>query len=266
MVVLLSEQLSKTAAVLERRGRFSSSHFLPESARTLAAIAFHAARKIGEEFLVAPNFAGNAFQQGISDGCSLLGLCDYKSNPRTARGAVESRKCGGQQQRNWVQLASVIAARNPAIKSKSGKIRQSPAQFLSKSGCALIPLLLHPSISGKIRHFLANSFNFRPTRALRNKSVKFRISPSISGCARLGCTLPRATVRKDHAKSAKNETRQKMVEILFRLSLLHFYTCTNVQAPFRHSEFLSRLGSTFQTTMTTCAVSPLTRILIRVVV
>ena len=45
---------------------------LPESAQTLAGIAFRAAGKSGNNFPAASKFAGKPFQQGVSDSHSLL--------------------------------------------------------------------------------------------------------------------------------------------------------------------------------------------------
>ena len=45
---------------------------LPESAQTMAGIAFRAAGKTGRNFPAASKFAGKPFQQGISDSHSLL--------------------------------------------------------------------------------------------------------------------------------------------------------------------------------------------------
>ena len=56
---------------------------LPESAQTLAGIAFRAAGKSGNHFPAASKFAGNPFQQGISDSHSLLEfseICKYIRN------------------------------------------------------------------------------------------------------------------------------------------------------------------------------------------
>ena len=53
---------------------FQQPFSLPESARTLAGIAFRAARKSVRTFPAASKFARKLFQQGISDSHSLLVL------------------------------------------------------------------------------------------------------------------------------------------------------------------------------------------------
>ena len=51
---------------------FQQPFSLPESAQTLAVIAFRAAGKSGNNFPAASKFAGKPFQQRISDSHSLL--------------------------------------------------------------------------------------------------------------------------------------------------------------------------------------------------
>ena len=52
----------------------------PESAQTLAGIAFRAAGKLGTNFPAASTFARRPLQQGISDNHSLLNFSDCKRN------------------------------------------------------------------------------------------------------------------------------------------------------------------------------------------
>ena len=60
------------AAFPQARPIFQQPFSLPESAQTLAGIAFRAAGKSGNRFPAASKFAGKPFQQGISDSHSLL--------------------------------------------------------------------------------------------------------------------------------------------------------------------------------------------------
>ena len=64
------------AAFPQARPIFQQPFSLPESAQTLAGIAFRAAGKSGNHFPAAPKFAGKPFQQGISDSHSLLEFSD----------------------------------------------------------------------------------------------------------------------------------------------------------------------------------------------
>ena len=89
---LISEELKKAVAVSEekiqqrsRRPRpiFQQPFSLPESAQTLAGIAFRAAGRSGKNFPAASKFAGKPFQQGISESHSLLDLTDYLSGIET---------------------------------------------------------------------------------------------------------------------------------------------------------------------------------------
>ena len=64
------------AAFPQARPIFQQPFSLPESAQTLASIAFRAAGKSGNHFPAAPKFAGKPFQQGISDTHSLLEFSD----------------------------------------------------------------------------------------------------------------------------------------------------------------------------------------------
>ena len=60
------------AAFPQARPIFQQPFSLPESAQTLAGIAFRAAGKSGNHFPAASKFAGKPFQQRISDSHSLL--------------------------------------------------------------------------------------------------------------------------------------------------------------------------------------------------
>ena len=60
------------AAFPQARPIFQQPFSLPESAQTLAGIAFRAAGRSENHFPAASKFAGNPFQQGISDSHSLL--------------------------------------------------------------------------------------------------------------------------------------------------------------------------------------------------
>ena len=55
---------------------FQQPFSLPESAQTLAGIAFRAAGKSVKNFPAASKFAGKPFQQGVSDSHSLLEFSD----------------------------------------------------------------------------------------------------------------------------------------------------------------------------------------------
>ena len=78
-----SQELKKAVAVSEEKNQhpaafpqvrpiFQQPFSLPESAQTLAGIAFRAAGKSGNRFPAALKIAGKPFQQGISDSHSLL--------------------------------------------------------------------------------------------------------------------------------------------------------------------------------------------------
>ena len=56
---------------------FQQPFLLPESAQTLAGIAFRAAGKSGNNFPAASKFAGKPFQRGISDSHSLLEFSEF---------------------------------------------------------------------------------------------------------------------------------------------------------------------------------------------
>ena len=64
------------AAFPQARPIFQQPFSLPESAQTLAGIAFRAAGKSGNHFPAALKFAGKPFQQGTSDSHSLLEFSD----------------------------------------------------------------------------------------------------------------------------------------------------------------------------------------------
>ena len=64
------------AAFPQARPIFQQPFSLPESAQTLAGIAFRAAGKSVRNFPAASRFARKLFQQGISDSHSLLELSD----------------------------------------------------------------------------------------------------------------------------------------------------------------------------------------------
>ena len=68
------------AAFPQARPIFQQPFSLPESAQTLAGIAFRAAGKSGNHFPAASKFAGKPFQQGISDSHSLLEFSDMKGH------------------------------------------------------------------------------------------------------------------------------------------------------------------------------------------
>ena len=83
-----SEELKKAMAVSEekiqqrsrRRGQFSSSRFsLPESAQTLAGIAFRAAGKSVRNFPAASKFARKLFQQGLLDRLTATAFSSFLS-------------------------------------------------------------------------------------------------------------------------------------------------------------------------------------------
>ena len=65
------------AAFPKARPIFQQPFSLPESAQTLAGIAFRAAGKSGENFPAASKFAGKPFQQGVSDSHSLLKFSEH---------------------------------------------------------------------------------------------------------------------------------------------------------------------------------------------
>ena len=60
------------AAFPQKQPIFQQPFSLPESAQTLAGIAFRAAGKSENNLPAASKFAGKPFQQGISDSHSLL--------------------------------------------------------------------------------------------------------------------------------------------------------------------------------------------------
>ena len=64
------------AAFPQARPIFQQPFSLPESAQTLAGIAFRAAGKSANHFPAASKFAGKPFQQGISDSHSLLEISE----------------------------------------------------------------------------------------------------------------------------------------------------------------------------------------------
>ena len=66
------------AAFPKARPIFQQPFSLPESAQTLAGIAFRAARKSVRNFPAASKFARKLFQQGISDSHSLLEFSDLR--------------------------------------------------------------------------------------------------------------------------------------------------------------------------------------------
>ena len=66
----------KSSSVPAGAANFPAAVSLPESAQTLAGIAFRAAGKSGNNFPAASKFAGKPFQQGISDRNSLLEFSD----------------------------------------------------------------------------------------------------------------------------------------------------------------------------------------------
>ena len=87
-VLQISEELKKAVATSEekiqqrsrRRGQFSSSHFsLPESAQTLAGIAFLRCRKIGESFSSSVEICRKTFPAGNF------------GQPQPSRGFLKSR-------------------------------------------------------------------------------------------------------------------------------------------------------------------------------
>ena len=75
------------AAFPKARSIFQQPFSLPESAQTLAGIAFRAAGKSGENFPAAPKFAGKPFQQGISDSHSLLEFSEFGRQQSSLEGA-----------------------------------------------------------------------------------------------------------------------------------------------------------------------------------
>ena len=81
------------AAFPKARPIFQQPFSLPESAQTLAGIAFRAAGKSGENFPAASNskFAGKPFQQGISDSHSLLEFSEKGTPGRGRDGKCHDR-------------------------------------------------------------------------------------------------------------------------------------------------------------------------------
>ena len=74
---------------------FQQPFSLPESAQTLAGIAFRAAGKSENNFPAASKFAGEPFQQGISDSHSLL---EFSEKPLSKQA----------RNKNTVEAATVI--------------------------------------------------------------------------------------------------------------------------------------------------------------
>ena len=70
------------AAFPQARPIFQQPFSLPESAQTLAGIAFRAAGKSVRNFPAASKFARKLFQQGISDSHSLLEFSEIHSTFR----------------------------------------------------------------------------------------------------------------------------------------------------------------------------------------
>ena len=66
------------AAFPQARPIFQQPFSLPESAQTLAGIAFRAAGKSVRNFPAASKFARKLFQQGISDSHSLLEFSEIR--------------------------------------------------------------------------------------------------------------------------------------------------------------------------------------------
>ena len=64
------------------RSIFQQPFSLPESAQTLAGIAFRAAGKSVKNFPAASKFAGKPFQEGVSDSDSLLEFSDLRDSQR----------------------------------------------------------------------------------------------------------------------------------------------------------------------------------------
>ena len=69
------------AAFPKARPIFQQLFSLPESAQSLAGIAFRAAGKSVQNFPAAPKFAGKPFKQGISDSHSLLEFSELRCPP-----------------------------------------------------------------------------------------------------------------------------------------------------------------------------------------
>ena len=105
----------RSSSVPEGGVDFQQPFSLPESARTLAGIAFQAAGKSGNHFPAASKFAGKPFQQGISDSHSLLEFSDKlslahkgglffplskKSNP-TIRAPPRQKPCSISSVQSW---------------------------------------------------------------------------------------------------------------------------------------------------------------------
>ena len=73
------------AAFPQARPIFQQPFSLPESAQTLAGIAFRAAGKSGNHFPAASKFAGKPFQQRISDSHSLLEFSEQSRPKKTPK-------------------------------------------------------------------------------------------------------------------------------------------------------------------------------------
>ena len=74
----------KSRSVPEGGADFPEAFSLPENAKTLAGMAFHAAGKSVKNLPAASKFAGKLFQQGISDSHSLLEFSEMTQSPRFA--------------------------------------------------------------------------------------------------------------------------------------------------------------------------------------
>ena len=74
------EKIHAAAAFPQARPIFQQPFSLPESAQTLAGIAFRAAGKSENRFPAASKFAGKLFQQDISDSYSLLEFSDSQKS------------------------------------------------------------------------------------------------------------------------------------------------------------------------------------------
>ena len=70
------------AAFPEGAANFPAAVSLPESAQTLAGIAFRAAGKSGKNFPAASKFAGKPFQQGISMANCITASWPRKSHEK----------------------------------------------------------------------------------------------------------------------------------------------------------------------------------------